>query len=429
MITTTGSGPNGWGIELTNNGVDLRDHHAATASSRSPRRTPAAFCSTTGAADLLNGGGYWDDSVTRLFVPVGSRPSRSTAAAPTSIHLRGGPGEAIIGGGTRQLPPEPERTCGSITLLGGTVRNSTAGIYNQTGTQTISTTGAVRAHRRFGARRLGRATSAVMCRPARTSASGVGRCADGQRRKHRDRGRVGRWPQRGEHLLVRRSDRERRPAASPSPAARAWPGQLGLALRPASRSRSISAAVTITLQTARAGDARSTANVYSDGSQTIIGHRRHRAGGRGRRLAGVGRDPRGTSQDITARSISITATAGPSSTGHLHARRPADASPRQVAGGNAAITASRSATWVPRAPTRTGRQRSATSTIAPVRRSSTLPTRAASCSTGVGRVPFLGHRRSIANHHGPRQRREPPRSERGARQRGRVASATERLRA
>ena len=93
----------------------------------------------------MSGGGYWDDSVTpNVFVPVGEQTITVDGSGANSILLHGGPGEANIGGGHQTITAGTGTNLGSITLLGGSVGHSSAGIYSQADSQTIATTGEVR---------------------------------------------------------------------------------------------------------------------------------------------------------------------------------------------------------------------------------------------------------------------------------------------
>ena len=134
-ITTIGSGPNGWGIELINNGSLDRFNQGVYLNTNSALQMTA-----------LDGGGILLDNKGGpvSIYSAGAQVILADGSGANAIELRGGPGETIINGASQTITAGTGANPGSIVLLGGSVRHSTAGIYYQTGTQRVSTTGQLR---------------------------------------------------------------------------------------------------------------------------------------------------------------------------------------------------------------------------------------------------------------------------------------------
>ncbi len=129
-IATTGSGPNGWGIELTNHG---------TADGQ------PVYINSSGAQQIeaLDGGGILLDAVAGVAEMRANGAQSITidgATSPNALVVRATAGRAEIHGQSQSIVAGSAGS-GSITLQGGSANYAAAFVFTDAGTQNISTTG------------------------------------------------------------------------------------------------------------------------------------------------------------------------------------------------------------------------------------------------------------------------------------------------
>ncbi len=139
-ITTSGSGPNGWGVELTNNGTSKVYIEATGAQHITATNGGGILLDAVGGnVDFFGSGQY----VNNVFVQNGTQTILVDGSGANAFVLRGGLGTARIDGASQSITAGTGSNAGSIVVQGGAGNGGNAYIFNQAGTQTIATSGQI----------------------------------------------------------------------------------------------------------------------------------------------------------------------------------------------------------------------------------------------------------------------------------------------